>query len=147
MKSKSIKAEECFSEGFNCCQAVLSAFSSDTGLNREKAMKIASGFGAGMAYMGETCGAVTGAFMVFGLMHGRSRVEDTEAKEKTYRLMLDFVKEFVSKNGTIKCSELLGEDISTTEGLKKAYAEGKLKTVCPKVVRDAAAITEQLRNE
>lgn len=147
MKSKSIKAEECFKEGFNCCQAVLSVFIDDAGLSREKAMKIASGFGAGMAYMGETCGAVTGAFMVFGLMHGRSRVDDTEAKEKTYRLMLDFVKEFVSKNGTIKCKELLGGDISTTEGLKKVNDAGKFDTVCPKAVRDSAAITEQLLNK
>jgi C_GCAxxG_C_C family probable redox protein len=144
MKNKAGKAEESFTKGFNCCQSVLSAFTEETGLSREKAMKIASGFGAGMAYMGETCGAVTGAFMVFGLMHGRSRVDDNEAKEKTYQLMREFVKEFVSENGTLKCKELLGEDISNTAGLKKVHDAGKFSTVCPKAVRDAARIAEKL---
>ena len=147
MKSKASKAEGCFNEGFNCCQAVFSAFIDDTGISREKAMKITSGFGAGMAYMGETCGAVTGAFMVFGLMHGRSRVDDTEAKEKTYQLIQEFVKKFVAKNGTLKCKDLLGEDISNPEGLKKANDAGKFSTLCPKLVSDSAGIIEQLLNK
>lgn len=144
MSNTAKKAEEYFNEGFNCCQAVLSAFKDKTGLSMEQSRKIASGFGAGMAYMGETCGAVTGAFMVMGLIYGRSRVDDTEAKEKTYALMHEFVKEFTAENGTLKCRELLGEDISTVEGLKKADDAGKFSTVCPKAVRDAVRITEKL---
>ncbi len=144
MNSKIDKAEACFKEGFNCCQAVLSVYCEELGISREKAMKIATGFGAGMAYMGETCGAVTGAFMVFGLKHGRSKVDDTDARDKTYKLMQEFVKEFKSKNGFLKCKELLGEDISKPEGLKKAFDEDKFSTVCPKMVRDSASIVERL---
>ncbi|KAF5433925.1 putative redox-active protein [Candidatus Methanophagaceae archaeon] len=33
--------------------------------------------------MGETCGAVTGAFMVLGVKYGKTRIEDERAKEKT----------------------------------------------------------------
>jgi len=144
MKSRADRAEECFNQGFNCCQSVFCAFIDGTGLSREDAMKTATGFGAGMAYMGETCGAVTGAFMAFGLLHGRSRAEDTEAKEKTYQLVQEFVKEFISKNGTIKCRELLGDDVSSNEGLKRIHDAARFSTVCPKVVRDATDIAERL---
>jgi len=53
--------------GFNCCQAILSTYGSELGLDESLAKRIASGFGGGMARMGETCGPVTGAFMVIGL--------------------------------------------------------------------------------
>jgi C_GCAxxG_C_C family probable redox protein len=71
MKSKVNEAEACFSNGFNCCQSVLSTYGKGLGLGEREALKIASGFGAGIAYMGDICGAVTGAFMVIGLKYGR----------------------------------------------------------------------------
>ena len=114
------------------------------GLEEVNALKIASGFGAGIAYMGDICGAVTGAFMAIGLKYGRSEVEDSAAKEKTYKMINEFVRIFKEKNGSIKCNELLDTDVSTEEGLKKAHAENKFTTVCPKMVRDSAGILEQL---
>ena len=144
MENKVSNAEECFNKGFNCCQAVLSAYGVDLGIEEEKALKIASGFGAGIAYIGDICGAVTGAFMVLGLKFGRSRTEDKKAKEKTYKLIHEFIKEFKSKNGSIKCNDLLGVDVGTKKGLKKASDEGKFSTICPAIVRDSAGIVERL---
>jgi C_GCAxxG_C_C family probable redox protein len=144
MKSKVNDAEACFKSGFNCCQALFSTYGTGMGMQEEQALKIASGFGAGIAYMGDICGAVTGAFMVIGLKYGRSEVEDTAARDKTYKLINEFVRIFKEKNGSIKCNELLDTDVSTLEGLKKAYKENKFSTVCPKAVRDSAAIVEQL---
>jgi C_GCAxxG_C_C family probable redox protein len=60
-----------FKEGFNCSQSVFSTYSRLFGLNHEVALKIAQGFGGGFARMGQTCGAVTGAFMVIGLKYGK----------------------------------------------------------------------------
>ncbi len=144
METKVNKAETCFNKGFNCCQAVLSTYAVDLGMDEEKALKIASGFGAGIAYLGDICGAVTGAFMVLGLKYGRSKVDDEKAKEKTYKLIHEFIKEFKAKNGSIKCNDLLGVDVGTKEGLKKASDEGKFSTVCPALVRDSASITQRL---
>ncbi len=45
------------------------------------AYKVSSGFGGGM-HFDQTCGAVTGAFMVIGLKFGRTRADDIEAKMK-----------------------------------------------------------------
>ena len=47
-----------------------------------------------MGHLEETCGAVTGAFMVIGLKYGRTGdADDKNTKKKTYRL----VKEFAEK--------------------------------------------------
>jgi C_GCAxxG_C_C family probable redox protein len=133
-----------FKEGFVCSQAVLSAYSMQLGLDRDTALKIADGFGGGMARRGETCGAVTGAFMVIGLKHGRAAVEDAQAHETTYGLVNEFVRRFKLRNGSIVCRELLGCDISTPEGLRSARQQNLFTTVCPKYVRDAAEIIEEI---
>ena len=138
------EAVSCFNEGFMCSQAVLSAYSGQFGLDRETALKVSAAFGGGMGRMGEICGAVTGAFMVIGLKYGRTAVQDTQSHENTNRLVKEFVDRFKSLNGSIVCRELLGCDLSTPDGLK-TFVEKKLRDiVCPKFVRDAAEIVEQL---
>lgn len=137
-------AISCFKEGFSCSQAVLSAYSDMHGLNRELALKISQPFGGGIAHMGEICGAVTGAFLVIGLKHGRIKAEDIEAKEKTYELVLEFVKRFKSLHGSINCTELLGYDLGSPEGMKLAEEKELFTTVCPKLVQNAAEIIEQI---
>ena len=123
---------------------VLSAYSGQFGLDRETALKVSAAFGGGMGRMGEICGAVTGAFMVIGLKYGRTAVQDTQSHENTNRLVKEFVDRFKSLNGSIICRELLGCDLSTPDGLK-TFVEKKLRdTLCPRFVRDAADIVEQL---
>lgn len=92
------QAVSSFKEGFSCSQAVFSTYSMELGLDRETALKVAAPFGVGMGRMGETCGAVTSAFMVLGLKYGRIKAEDEETKEKTYDLVREFVKRFESRN-------------------------------------------------
>ena len=43
--------------------------------------------------------------------------------------------------------ELLGCDISRPEGVKKAYKNGLFDSVCPKMVREAAEILEEMLAE
>lgn len=137
-------AVSCFKEGFSCSQAVLSTYGPELGLDRQTALKAAQPFGGGMARMGETCGAVTGAFMVIGLKHGRTRTDDREAKEKTYELVQEFVRRFKSRNGSIVCRELLGYDMSTPEGKRLVEEKGLIDTLCPKLVQDASEIVEDI---
>lgn len=70
--NNSEKAVSCFNNGFNCTQAVFGTFAPGMGVPEAVAFKIACPFGAGMGRMQETCGAVTGAFMVIGLKHRKS---------------------------------------------------------------------------
>ena len=78
MKSELVDGQ--FSQ-FNCAQTVFSLFAPDLGIDEKTALKIASGFGGGMA-CAETCGAVTGAYMVIGLKHGHA-VSDPIKKAET----------------------------------------------------------------
>jgi C_GCAxxG_C_C family probable redox protein len=138
------RAEKNFKDGFSCSQAVFAAFAEDLGLERETALRISTGFGAGMARMTETCGAVTGAIMVIGLKHGRVDPEDLDAKEKTYSLVGEFVKRFRERHGSIVCRELLGCDIGTEEGMEKAASEGLFEDFCPSLVKQAAEILGEI---
>jgi len=138
------RAGEVFKEGFSCSQAVLEAFSEAMGLDRDIALKISQSFGGGMAHMGETCGAVTGALMVIGLQYGRTQAEDNEAKEKTYATVHEFIKRFKAKYDSIVCKEILGYDISKDEEFKQAQEEEVFQMICPKLVQSAAEICEDL---
>lgn len=64
----------CFKEGFNCSQAILLVYGEQFALSREDALKVSWVFGVGTD-MGETCGAVTGTFMLIGAKYGRTEVE------------------------------------------------------------------------
>jgi C_GCAxxG_C_C family probable redox protein len=138
------RAVSCFAGGCVCSQAIFATFSEQLGLDRQIAMKIADAFGAGMGGLAETCGAVTGAFMVIGLKYGRGEPDDDRAKEKTRELVKKFVTEFKARRQTIVCKELLGYDISTAAGMQSAEEKGIFGDRCPKIVRDAAEILEQL---
>ena len=59
------RARDLFFEGCNCAQAVFLAFAEDR-MDRDTALKIASGYGGGMAGMRGVCGAVNGMFMAYG---------------------------------------------------------------------------------
>jgi len=133
-----------FKDGFNCSQAVLTAFSKSFGMDRETALRVAQAFGSGMARMAETCGAVTGAFMVIGLKHGRISVEDESAKEITYEKVQEFVKEFKAIHGSLRCGELLGYNISDPEQLKRVEEEQLFETRCPNFVQDSVRILEEI---
>ena len=139
------QAVEKFDRGYNCSQAVLSTYCEQFGLDCETALKIATGFGGGMHING-TCGAVTGAIMVLGLKFGNTD-ENKQAKEKTYGKVILYANQFIARNGSVKCHELLGCDITTLEGVQFAREKGLFSSICPGLVRDAAEILEQMLAE
>ena len=146
MSTKVEQAVERFRKGFNCSQAVLGSYCEQFGLDCEQGFKVATGFGGGMR-MGETCGAVTGAFMVLGLKYGNIAAEDKAAKAKTYKKVVEYTKKFKARNGSVLCKELLNCDISTPNGMKKAQKDGLFKSRCTKMVHDAADILEEMLAE
>ena len=133
-----------FEDGFNCAQAVFSAYSEKDGISQEKALKTAAAFGAGIARRADMCGAVSGALMLIGLRHGATQADDQAAKEKTYALSQEFMRRFKALHGSLECRALLGADLSTPEGMKEAKEKHLPATVCPKFVRDAAQIIQEI---
>ncbi len=126
---------ERFAQGFNCSQAVFSAFAKSLGLTDEWALKLSSPFGAGFARQGQVCGALTGALMVLGLQHGNI---DPESKEITYQIADEFIRKFRDCHGTILCNELIGYDISTPDGLQTAREKKLFTAICPNLVKQTA---------
>jgi len=131
-------------KGANCAQSVLSAFAETVGLRPQVAMRIASGFGAGMGRMCGTCGAVTGAFMALGMRHGMTEPEQKDIKEKNYAMVREFAARFAKKNGSTLCRELLGCDIGTPDGMAEAKAKDLFAVRCMKFVGDAVEIAEEM---
>jgi C_GCAxxG_C_C family probable redox protein len=129
-----------FKAGFNCCQSVFVPFAIQMGLERDTALKLTTGFGAGMARQQETCGAVVGAYLALGLKFGRTKVEDEFARDETYMNILDFTDAFVELHGSINCKALLGCDLSSAEGHRQFIDGNLLENVCTKCVGDAARI-------
>ncbi len=141
--SRSDDAEKLFRDGFNCSQAVFSVFAGGMNIQVETAMKVACAFGGGMR-LGNTCGAVTGALMVIGLKYGKSKVDDNEARDKTYAHAKEFQAAFSNARGSIMCRDLLGYDLSTPEGYELAKENLAFIKICPGLVRDAVDILEKI---
>ncbi len=132
-----------FAEGCNCAQSVVSAYAGSLGLDDETALKIAAGFGGGMGRMAETCGVVTGAFMVLGLKYATA-ASDPETKDRVYSQVKEFADRFRARAGSIVCRDLLGCDISSPEGRLRAREENLHQTLCSKFVQDACTILNEM---
>jgi C_GCAxxG_C_C family probable redox protein len=126
----------------NCSQSVLLSYADELKLDEMTALKISAGFGGGMA-MAETCGAVTGAYMVLGLKIQSEGKTIQEIKTETKVAVKKFNELFIAKHGSLKCKKLLGVDISTPEGSGVANEKNLFNTVCAELVGSAAEILEK----
>lgn len=115
--------------GYNCAQAVFCAFSDLIGLDEPTAYKISEGFGSGMGGQFETCGALTGAYMVLSMKNSDGVPGSNITRGETYALLRKTAAEFREKAGSTLCREI------------KGMTGGKVLHSCPDCVADAAAIT------
>jgi C_GCAxxG_C_C family probable redox protein len=137
-------AGKLFRKGFNCAQSVLAAHSDKTGFDVTDSLKIATGFGAGMAMLQKTCGAVSGAYMAIGAKYGRINPDDESARDKTYSMIEKFNQRFIELHGSLDCRELIGVDLKTPEGAEEAQQGAYFENKCGKFVEDSAAILDEL---
>jgi C_GCAxxG_C_C family probable redox protein len=142
--SKGENAEATFIKGFNCSQAVVSAFADEFGLDKTMAYRVAAAFGGGIGHLGEVCGAVTGAVIVIGLKYGMTELDGVQSNKEAYKKVQQLVEQFKSRNGSHICKELLGFYIEDREAFKEALKKGIPQKLCPKLTRDAAEIVESL---
>lgn len=144
MKSYSEKAMENFKQGYNCSQSVFLAFQDQYFMDSETALRISSSFGGGMGRLREVCGAVSGMFMVAGMLYGYTDPKDHTSKTKHYERIQDLAREFKDRNHSIICRELLGlgagADSPIPEFRTKEYYK---KRPCVELVGMAAEIMEE----
>lgn len=136
-------AKNRFLKSMNCSQAILETYAPAMGMTVDQARRVAAAFAGGMG-MGSECGAVTGAMMVIGMKYGKTADNDSRADAETFKRVAELVKEFKAQHKSIGCSELLGSDMGTPEGVKKAADAGYFTSRCPGYVTTAAQILEKL---
>jgi C_GCAxxG_C_C family probable redox protein len=137
------KAVELF-ERFNCAQSVFAACCAGEELSEQVCLVVSGPFGGGMGRMGETCGAVTGAFMALGAKHGQEMASDpAQARGPLYGRVRQFADTFRERHGALTCRELTGCDLRTTEGQQEFQARDLHHTLCCKLVADAATLVAE----
>jgi C_GCAxxG_C_C family probable redox protein len=115
-------------EDLNCAEKILQGanIAYDLGLDKE-ALKLAAGFGGGMA-IEDKCGALTASLMVLGKLFVEERAhESTRIKELTKELFDEYQKEM----GSIDCAPL--KEKHRTEELK-----------CRNVITKAAELLDRM---
>ena len=142
MEKRIEKAIELFKEGYNCSQAVVTAFADMHGFTEEQALKMSASFGGGIGRMRQTCGAACGLFMLAGLETGCTDGKNREGKEENYKTVQALAEEFRKRNGSLICAELLGlsKTAPTPATPETRTSEYYKKRPCVKMVEEAARI-------
>ena len=70
----------------------------------EEWVKLANGFGGGIAEALDVCGAIVGAVMLIGALYGRR--DPTEDQSTNWRLCRDYYDRFVEAFQTTNCQEI-----------------------------------------
>jgi len=117
-----------FMQGYSCSESIARA-AVDMGLADESFISIATSFSGGMG-SGCLCGAVAGAQMVLGLLHGKN-------KDNTARIL---AKEFYQKITSIykvTCCKVLTKDF-------KDFHSPERKNHCVNMVASCAKILDEM---
>lgn len=138
------KALNLFRDGFNCSQAVMLAFCDVMDIDEKTALKISSSFGGGMGRMREVCGAVSGMFMVAGMLYGYTDADDGDSKNGHYKRIQQLAGQFRELNGSYICRELLKDVPHTSDHISTERTEEFYKLrPCERMVCDAARIMDK----
>jgi len=115
-------------EGYSCSESIVKT-AIDEGWAPAEILDVATSFSGGMS-SGCACGAVTGAQIIIGFKHGRTKSGLAREKAKA------FVDEFKKRNKACCCAAL-------THGFSDFHSPER-KAHCSKMVRDCAEILESL---
>ena len=145
MKTKKEIAAQKMTEGYNCAQAIFYAHCGDLQFDKDLALKIASGFGAGMGRKGEVCGAISGGIIVLGFKYGSAKKKNHLAKERTYAKTRELIDQFQKRHGTYICRDLLkGCDLMTKKGYRDFKKKDLLNQTCKPCVESVVEILEKI---
>ena len=137
------KTRELFREGYNCAQAVFGAFCDVTGVDFGTAIKLTSGFGAGMGGMRDTCGAVSGMFMVADMLYGYTDPKATTEKAAHYATIRKLAEDFKAENESLMCRDLLAFCKKAQQPMERTDAYYGERP-CTRLVMDAAKLLDAL---
>lgn len=117
---------------YNCCQSVACAFADEADIDPQLLFRAAEGFGLGMGCMQCTCGALSGAILLAGLVNSDGDLENPATKASTYQLCKRLVTAFEQKAGSTVCKEL------------KGIETGTVLHSCPDCIKDGVEIVQEV---
>ena len=85
--------------------------------------------------------------MVLGLRCGHCNSNNMEEKAKAYAIAEEYMNRFIRENGSAVCRDLLGYDLSNPDDMQQIKEKNLFQTTCPKMVRSAVAILEDMISE
>ncbi len=132
MESRKKIAIEKHDLGYNCAQSVALTYADLVDMAPEHLFKITEGFGLGGGNMQGTCGAISGAIALIGLLNSCGDLENPSTKAQTYALGREILERFKAQNGSILCHEL------------KGAGTGKVLRSCPDCIMDACQLFEEI---
>ena len=137
-----------FENGYNCAQAIVSTYCPLFGIEPDQGLVLSLCLGGGVARHGNICGAVSGAAIVLSLKYLSPETRPRqEMNNTTYKKCTEFMDRFSERNENIICSELLGMEIRTEQGLEQALAKDVFNKQCTGYVRAAAELLEEMLNQ
>ncbi len=133
MESRVTEADARHKRGFNCAQAVACTYCDLVGVSEAEAFRSMEAFGLGMGGMQGTCGALSGAVYLAGLVTSDGNLEAPASKKSSYALSRELLERFDAQNGSVICRELKG--IGCDHGVLRA---------CPLCIADACELVEKV---
>ena len=150
MKLLDQKADHYMKLSHNCAQSSFLALKEQFGLEGGEIVKALTPL-TGIAERGETCGAVTGPLMVFGLIYGRgqNQVDDWETYRESLVPSGEFCSLFEKEYGSTMCHDIqqvkFGKCFSLTNpGELQEFQEANATEHCSEVVRKAVRIAAEI---
>lgn len=120
-------ALENYKNGYSCSESIVKA-AIDIGLLSEDCLNIATSFSCGIS-SGCLCGAVAGAQMVLGYLHGKNKTNKAKALAK------EFMEEF-KKTYKVTCCRVLSSGFE--------FGSPERKASCTNVVENCAEILNKM---
>jgi C_GCAxxG_C_C family probable redox protein len=128
------RAHEIRGKGFNCAETVLWELGEYWNMGVQ--VSYGTGLGGGVARLGETCGALTGAILALGARVGRTDPGDNEKKVLCYRLGQGVAREFREAMGTTQCKDIIGL-VPAGEGIQARWTQAYRTGGCGKAIEVA----------
>jgi C_GCAxxG_C_C family probable redox protein len=136
-----------------CARCVLAALNEHLGLTSPEGIQPCIGastpLSAGVARMGETCGALLGGIMALGLEFGSHDMSRFDRYTHAMQVSRDLFRAFTDQYGTVRCAsiqeDLFGRryDFFKEKDREAWYQDGGLDQ-CPRVCANAAGLTAEI---
>ena len=134
MESRIEAALERHHKGFNCSQSVACTYCDLLGYKEEDVFVLSEALGFGMGNMQGTCGALSGAMVLLGMLNSKG-LGQCQSKKETYAMGRRLGEAFTEKVGSNVCRAIKGEE------------SGEPLCSCDDCVACASGLVEELLKE